>query len=387
MDKYKVDDFVSSGCGDIIHMCKRRNNSKRDFLFVNTAQGKHVPVRPSKVYDMVEQMYKISYMDLFDKRNILVVAFAETATALGELYYNYARRYYKTLRPLDVVSFVTTTRADLSDKSEYEPLCFSEEHSHAAAQKLYVDPSLKIDTVVFIEDEITTGNTILHLVAKLKEVHKHIKNFYVLSVCNWQTEECQKRFAEKNVKALALYHGYLKDLDAKMDMEEEQLKVYSPSGCKVHKNFLGKYHRVNTNIDNTKIQENDSLAYDIENYVKDTFDLGDSDTVEVVGTEEFMGLPLKIAAMLEERGISTYFHATTRSPIVPSKDCVITNGAMLTSAYDIDRQTYLYDVSNIYATHVVVFTEGEPNNNFVEEITKLYIDQGVRAGNMMIVAL
>ena len=53
MYNIKVEDFIDVrvnkspfDLNDLIHICKRVNNCKREYLFVNKYQGKHIPVSP-----------------------------------------------------------------------------------------------------------------------------------------------------------------------------------------------------------------------------------------------------------------------------------------------------------------------------------------------------
>ena len=63
-------------------------------------------------------------------------------------------------------------------------LFFSEAHSHATEQKLVKDDIDRvindIDRIVFIEDEVTTGNTIMNIIKiKQKSIRKK-KNLQLL---------------------------------------------------------------------------------------------------------------------------------------------------------------------------------------------------------------
>ena len=42
---------------DLVHICKRENNKKRQFLFVNKYQGKHIPATPSKVLKLFSELW------------------------------------------------------------------------------------------------------------------------------------------------------------------------------------------------------------------------------------------------------------------------------------------------------------------------------------------
>lgn len=91
---------------------------------------------------------------------LLLAGFAETATAIG------ARLAVKLN-----TGYIQTTREQIPD---VEYLYFTESHSHAVEQKLVkddLDANLhRFDRVVFVEDEVTTGNTIFKIVQILKKL-------------------------------------------------------------------------------------------------------------------------------------------------------------------------------------------------------------------------
>lgn len=62
---YKLEDFVSikknhSGMDPdtLISICKRYNNSKRSFLFVNRYQAKHIPTRFEDFEKLTDSLYE-----------------------------------------------------------------------------------------------------------------------------------------------------------------------------------------------------------------------------------------------------------------------------------------------------------------------------------------
>ena len=188
MEKYNIKEFIDkfridTSMNDMLHVCKRFNNKKRDYLFVNKYQGKHVPVSPVNVYKAMSELYNKAYESLKNEKRMLFVGFAETATAIGETLFYYATQSDK---PLDVVEYVHTTRESLN---LHELINFQEEHCHAPEQRLFIrDKDIDFDSVVFIEDEISTGNTILNFIKKFglistPSIHKHkIKIMIILII-------------------------------------------------------------------------------------------------------------------------------------------------------------------------------------------------------------
>jgi adenine/guanine phosphoribosyltransferase-like PRPP-binding protein len=145
---------------DLIRVAKRENNQKRSFLYVDPYQGKHIPVSPSEALD-VSGCLAERVSETFHGERLLVIGFAETATAIG------AMLAYSLE---SVTAFMTTTRENVPD-TDY--LYFTESHSHATEQRLALrglrEQLIGADRVVFAEDEVTTGSTIRKLINALRE--------------------------------------------------------------------------------------------------------------------------------------------------------------------------------------------------------------------------
>ena len=85
MYNLKVADFVdikqnlsSFDVEDMVHICKRKNNAKRQYLFVNKYQGKHIPIDPTKVSHLYVELFEqigIEFAkDKIDANNVSVYA-------------------------------------------------------------------------------------------------------------------------------------------------------------------------------------------------------------------------------------------------------------------------------------------------------------------------
>ena len=138
---------------DLVRIAKRENNNKRNYLIVDPLQGKHIPVSPSRSLGLFSDLAKTVEEEYKDER-LLVIGFAETATAVGA----------GVAIILDA-KYIQTTRENIPD---VEYLFFSEEHSHATEQKLVkndIDAVIKdIDRIIFVEDEVSTGKTIVNII-------------------------------------------------------------------------------------------------------------------------------------------------------------------------------------------------------------------------------
>lgn len=68
---------------EMIGIAKRENNTKRNYLVVNKYQGKHVPISPSRPLEMFSELAK-AVAERYQEEKLLLIGFAETATAIGE---------------------------------------------------------------------------------------------------------------------------------------------------------------------------------------------------------------------------------------------------------------------------------------------------------------
>lgn len=364
MFNIKVKDFVdvkenksSFDIEDLVHICKRENNKKRQFLFVNKYQGKHIPATPSKVLKLFSELWMETKKNLNKKDKILIVAFAETATAIGESVYRNALK-----DGYNVVRYVQTTREEID--SNFELFKFSEEHSHATEQKLYMKESLDdFDVVLFIEDEITTGKTIVNFVNQFKSIQKNAK-YVVSSILNWQNKD--SLIATKDVfTPVYLVKGFLRETVPNLDIKTTQKFDFFRDKSKHIKKNTSLYN--NPRLGMSKEEPEANLD------VIDDLNIKAGEKVLIIGTEEYMYYPLLIANCIEKMGGNVLYRATTRSPIETSeeKGYIITNGVKLHSIYDSKRTTFLYN-TNIAYDRVIVVTDVYPNKYFEESIVKIF---------------
>ena len=175
---------------ELVRIAKRENNKKRNYLVVNRLQGKHIPVSPSQALTMFQELSKL-LKENYPNETLLLIGFAETATAIGAAV------------AVNLDCYYTQTTREQVENADY--LYFTESHSHATQQKL-VKNNLQeiidqIDRIVFIEDEITTGKTILKIVRLLKEFsgEKQIK-FAAASLLNGMKEKHREIWEEEGIE-------------------------------------------------------------------------------------------------------------------------------------------------------------------------------------------
>ena len=374
---------------DVVKMAKRHNNPKRDFLFVNTLLGKHIAVSGVDAIEMHQSLGDEVYQlflrkDWVDKK-VLLVGFAETATALAQSLMFYAL-HYKDKFPLNVVAYTQTTRENVAE-NDFINISFEEEHSHATTQKLYFEPNLDYDVVLFVEDEITTGNTILNFITQF-EKYQSGKQYAVASILNWQNDADEQKFVEKGVETAYLVRGKIKeelpqfsiseghtldlfDEDAQYELE---LSATNNPRLPMTMSDFEKYEYFG-NIEGKilkkilAIRPTKPKVLVIGN--EENVSLPTKPKVLVIGTEENMFLPTVLASML-----NADVKATTRSPIEPSPIAgyPISSRTILNSAYEGKRTTYLYNMEfeDLKKYHQFVLFIEEENEAF-EKMTYEYL--------------
>lgn len=337
---------------DILRLGKRHNNKKRAYLLVNPLQAKHIPTGPSESLDMMYALGEKIAAKYPDAG--LVIGFAETATAIGAA----AASCLKA----DCI-YIHTTREDL-DGGFIE---FKEEHSHAVEQRLYSENLEKYiescTTVVLIDDEFSTGKTLLNIVFQLKKEYPELKNKRIAaaSVINRISEENNRKLLAERIECEYLVK--LPDTDYTAALEDieidEPAKPCPDGGCKITEinlpeNYLLPHKGVSAAEYKRSCEKYGSLI------LKEMSEmLCREDDVLVLGTEEFM-YPAVIAAKIIESAVrSVKCHATTRSPIGINEgaEYPARSGYQLPSFYDSARRTYIYNLKKY--DKVIIMTDSE----------------------------
>lgn len=330
---------------DCVKVCKRVNNNKRNYLVLNTAQCKHVPSSPTKALKMFDDLADL-VQDYKNEQRLLVVGFAETATAIGA----------KVATKLNC-DYVNTTREHF-DAEFYE---FSESHSHATEQKLIKVDLNYYNHILFVEDEVTTGNTILKIINILLSYNSDLK-FSVLSILNGMSDENLKDYENANIDV-----HYLVKLD-NSEFPEEANK-YQLNGDIYDMHNTEADTKMCFKLANTrKVTDTAKYNKDLEEICSNLACKDGVKTILVLGTEECMYPAIKIGAYLESLGFDVSSHSTTRSPIGVAKLCEypLYTQLCLSSVYNLNRNTYLYNLKKYDAVYIV--TDAGYHNKGLSEL-------------------
>ncbi|MGB6406717.1 MAG: phosphoribosyltransferase domain-containing protein, partial [Planococcus donghaensis] len=212
-----------------------RVNKKRQFLFVSKLIAKHLAVNPSvalgtgtllasllmeraglagysntaHLVEMIEtgkinrelSIESLEFKKALPEKTVFI-GMAETATGLG----------HSVFQHFENAAYLHTTREEIDGMTP--SFVFEEEHSHATSHKVYAPSGMleEAETIVLIDDEISTGNTLLNLVCALDDQFSG-KNYVSLSILDWrntsQQEKIETAIKERgiNLQILSLMSG------------------------------------------------------------------------------------------------------------------------------------------------------------------------------------
>lgn len=333
MNKYSED--------QILKIAKRHNNKKRTYLLVDPLQAKHIPVSPSAASELMNMLGK-SVSKKYPKAS-LVIGFAETATAIASA----------VAENMGECIYVQTTRENIDSAGKW--IYFEELHSHAVEQKLYLErisnAILDSPQIIFIDDEVSTGHTLLNAVDCIRRIYPEIKNKKIImaSIINRVSEENMKKLRENNIECISICKAKERDYEN----EVSNINTVAPDLL---------YFDADINSDYTTVRTENKLSdprmgLKISDYRKsiDLFcgeamiyiNAENAKSILVIGTEECMYPALIFGKKLEDKyNADVYCHATTRSPIGISEQggYPIRNGYQFRSFYDNFRTTYIYNI-------------------------------------------
>lgn len=338
---------------DLVRLAKRDNNNIRPYLYVNPIQGKHIPTDPEDTMMMcrtLANMVKAAY----PSDRLFVIGFAETATGIAASVCHY----------LDNVVYYQNTTREQADNEEY--LYFTESHSHATDQMLRtnsIDHCFEnVDRIIFIDDEVTTGNTICKLVDRLEDKCGISKIKYsIASILNSMTNFRVNQLEDKGIECLFISDlpfeykknsimdiSYEKDRDTLCKADEMENVDCVEFDTKANVRSTISFYEYESEINRFVSKIEKIIGY--EHYGR----------LLVLGTEECMYPAIRLGEILKKDGVAeaVKVHATTRSPIIASCEdgYPLNHRYQIRSVYDKERDTYVYNLKKYDKVIVVTDT-------------------------------
>lgn len=361
-----IENKSSFDVSQLISIAKRENNKKRSFLIVNPSQGKHIPVKPSVCCELFRQLsLELKKYTDEDYSKLLFIGFAETATAIGAGVASF----------FPDSDYMQTTRETVNDTETVAE--FKEIHSHAVEQSLKCTDWKKFingkEHIIFVEDEISTGTTIMNFVDVLRKNGKVSDNikFSVCSVINGMSEERENELALKGV-----VFRYLLKISMENHIDEPVYSEGIPlirNSEKINIRYLEAENYINSRI-GVKISDYMTavkrLSDEIISYAGDLSEK----KIAVVGTEECMYPAIMTASDIEDICKSVVTHSTTRSPVEPHNQngYPLKSRALLESFYQTDRKTFIYNSFYDYDTVIIITDSCSYSENAVLKITDAF---------------
>ncbi|MBC9712576.1 phosphoribosyltransferase domain-containing protein [Streptomyces sp. TRM66268-LWL] len=308
-----------------------RRNPKRAHLLVSNVLGKHVPQRPVTVYmagrDLGARVYEL--LGEVEAARAVVLGYAETATGLG----------HSVADGLALAPYLHSTRRPVDGVAQAGG--FEESHSHATSHLLLPeDPELLAGDgpLVLVDDEFSTGNTVLNTIRDLHARYPRDR-YVIVALVDMRSPEDQGRLdafaAEIGARVdlvagaagtVRLPEGVLEKGQA-IVAEQEALPLKVPA----QRSAPGTVTRVELGWPEGLPDGGrhgftprhrvalDGVLPGMGARIAEALGEGAGRTL-VLGFEELMYTPLRLAGVIGGRGVDVFYSTTTRSPVLAVDD-------------------------------------------------------------------
>ncbi|MFF0832770.1 MULTISPECIES: phosphoribosyltransferase [unclassified Streptomyces] len=308
-----------------------RRNPKRAHLLVSNVLGKHVPQSPSVVYGYGIRLGRRvrALLGEAPAASAVVLGYAETATGLG----------HAVADGLGLAPYLHSTRRPVTGIAPAGG--FEESHSHATSHLLLpADPALLSGDgpLVLVDDEFSTGNTVLNTIRDLHARHPR-ERYVVVALVDMRSPEDTarlQRFADHigaRVDLVAAASGTVRLPDDVLDKGRRLVAQHETAPDRTPGPPRGRVTRVDlrwphglpdggrhgfTPAHRARLE---TALPAMAARIAEALPTG-ARRVLVLGFEELMYAPLRLARELEQVAPDTEvrFSTTTRSPVLAVDD-------------------------------------------------------------------
>lgn len=290
-----------------------RRNPRRAHLLVSTVLGKHIAVAPDTVIGAGRRLGSVIAQRGVGEVDVL--GMAETATSLGHC----------VADELDAALYLHTTRRPAESRWTYAE--FQEGHSHATDHALQPSGPEVFDaqrTLVLVDDEISTGKTALATIEALQHILPRSR-YIVASLVDVRSAQDQALVAEASdalgaqIEFVSLAQGRVSlpagliesvcalpapDLNTAVGVGAVREVALQWPGAVPEGARHGFLRSDRPGFASAVAAAARALASGLDS----------GRPVLMIGHEELMYLPLRLADELSQNGFDTRFQSTTRSP-------------------------------------------------------------------------
>ncbi|MDD5268424.1 MAG: phosphoribosyltransferase domain-containing protein [Methylococcales bacterium] len=319
-----------------------RVSSKRKFLLVSKVLGKHYPVSP-KIMRWSYRALARAALKSGAGESSLWIGMAETATGLGYGVFEAA-----SLAGVQNALFIQTTRYHLDGIDRLE---FEEAHSHATDFFLYYPERpdyrkrfLKAETLVLIDDEISTGKTFLRLIKAYQAVNSTLRNVFIVSLVNFARPDDRAALESEAgvaVEWVCFRQGLLRFEDSQnAAIDNITVNVSGNGACKKH--LLAWPGRLGLDA---PISLEDDFVGQLMAFVPNAEAQNSASLrpILVLGTGECNAPAYLLGRALECKGFNVKVQSTTRSPIHQGND--IANVCQFEDNYEDGIPNFIYNLN------------------------------------------
>ncbi|HAT33180.1 MAG TPA: hypothetical protein DCW29_20730, partial [Janthinobacterium sp.] len=285
-----------------------RANAKRGFLFLSKVLGKHWPVTPRAMHAIHVDLAAQVPADL--PGPLIFIAMAETAIGLGQGVFE----AYLRAHPGREALFLHSSRYRVGSLPFFE---FEEAHSHAPRQFLHLSPQAgelfaRARGLVLVDDEASTGNTFVNLAFVCRARNPLLERIHLAVITNFMGAAANAgltpRFGLPTTVGAALSGHY------SFSAAAAPAPASAPDAAPAQRFEADAERGASAAFGRIGIER--ALAAPRQLAAQLARQIGDDETVLVLGTGEFMHPSFLLARELEALGKRVLVQSTTRSPIL-----------------------------------------------------------------------
>jgi hypoxanthine-guanine phosphoribosyltransferase len=327
-----------------------RQNPKRRYLFISKVLGKYVPCRPKAMRRSYQQL-AATVLKEGVQGNARVLGVAETATGLG------AGVAQEVQRQANIpLLYSHTSRYELENPIDFS---ISETHSHAPSHLIYELEaelqSIDIETLIIVDDEISTGRTLEQLTHHLCDRNPHIKKVIWVCLVNWlsvgRQAQLRAEYPQLTLAFCSLLSGHFQ-FKANESVELGLPEKTATGLCSIDQSCdSGKAQRSRIGYQVSDVSQSYQFvdpkqqALTLENLDRDQ-------AYMVIGTGEFTFQPFLFAEQMEQHGFDVLMQSTGRSPILEGEGI-----ERKESFFDESHQGMLYLYNRCLSRHPIMLYE------------------------------